>query len=374
MQQHSVTAMVELGRAASVFQHLRSPDQTVYWGDDMADHDDAAPDAVRAIVTRADAKALGLKHYYTGLPCANGHVCERNVSDTHCMDCNRARDAARWSERREASNARRKASWFENHEENLAQGKSRWLERRDECNAKRKASWPERREADNARRRALWDEGAAEYRAAKAPEWAAREAARAAGQTTYVSAEPCKHGHVGLRTVERCRCVECLREKSRRSNIQHPYRQVYGPPMPSHSRMLRDEALAAGQSRYFDGVPCPHGHMAERKVSNATCCECHRLKSLERLNKPGVREKIMQATEERSVRMAQATPGWVDWDAVTQMYAEAARLSWQTGVKHHVDHIVPIRGRNVCGLHVQNNMRVIPAFLNRRKSNKLLED
>lgn len=287
------------------------------------------------IMTRAQAKAAGLKRYYTGQPCVNGHVCERNVTDKHCMDCNRER---------------------------------------------LKATWPDRRDVCNARRKALWDEGAAEYRAAKAPEWAAREAARAAGQTRYLSAEPCKRGHVGLRTVEKCRCVECLRQKSARNNKPGGWRKyskqvlTYGPPMPSLSRMLRDEAIAAGHSRYFDGVPCPHGHIAERRVSNSTCCECHRLSSLERLNKPGVREKIMQATEERSVRMAQATPGWVDWDAVTQMYADAARLSWQTGVKHHVDHIVPIKGRNVCGLHVQNNMRVIPALLNRQKSNKLLED
>lgn len=50
-----------------------------------------------------------------------------------------------------------------------------------------------------------------------------------------------------------------------------------------------------------------------------------------------------------------------------------ARLRTQaTGVKHHVDHIIPLQSDVVCGLHVENNLRVIPATMNIRKSNALL--
>lgn len=55
---------------------------------------------------------------------------------------------------------------------------------------------------------------------------------------------------------------------------------------------------------------------------------------------------------------------------IRAFYNEAARLTWRTGTPHHVDHVIPLQGQNVSGLHVPENMRVIPALENIRKSNK----
>ena len=64
-----------------------------------------------------------------------------------------------------------------------------------------------------------------------------------------------------------------------------------------------------------------------------------------------------------------ATPLWADFDEIRKVYREADRLSAATGVKHNVDHVIPLNHPRVCGLHVHFNMRPIPAAPNMSKGN-----
>lgn len=63
------------------------------------------------------------------------------------------------------------------------------------------------------------------------------------------------------------------------------------------------------------------------------------------------------------------TPSWFDFDLVEVQYKIAARISEITGIQHHVDHVYPLRGKLVSGLHVQGNLRVIAYDANIAKSN-----
>lgn len=76
----------------------------------------------------------------------------------------------------------------------------------------------------------------------------------------------------------------------------------------------------------------------------------------------------------RKTAQINAAPTWltpIHHAQIQEIYDLAAALSVQTGVKHHVDHIVPLRGKTASGLHVPWNLRAIPAGVNCAKANKL---
>jgi len=68
----------------------------------------------------------------------------------------------------------------------------------------------------------------------------------------------------------------------------------------------------------------------------------------------------------------QATPPWVDFDKIKEIYEEADRLSKETGEIYVVDHIVPLNHPLVCGLHVPWNLQILTFSENSKKSNKLI--
>lgn len=68
----------------------------------------------------------------------------------------------------------------------------------------------------------------------------------------------------------------------------------------------------------------------------------------------------------------QRTPPWVDHQAINEVYKRAARLQACLGVPVHVDHILPMHGKTVSGLHVHLNLRPMFAKANLRKSNQFV--
>lgn len=76
------------------------------------------------------------------------------------------------------------------------------------------------------------------------------------------------------------------------------------------------------------------------------------------------------ASARRHAAKLRRTPSWADKDAIAAIYAEAAAMTRETGIEYHVDHIYPLQGRKVSGLHVHTNLRVIPGVENMRKNNR----
>lgn len=81
---------------------------------------------------------------------------------------------------------------------------------------------------------------------------------------------------------------------------------------------------------------------------------------------PTLRARRAKARASRALRM----PAWADAEAIREFYLEAVRMTVKTGVLHEVDHVVPLLGKTVSGLHVECNLQVIPWLENRLKSNR----
>lgn len=73
---------------------------------------------------------------------------------------------------------------------------------------------------------------------------------------------------------------------------------------------------------------------------------------------------------QRRVAKLQRTPPWADEDLIRAVYRQARELTVSTGVMHHVDHIIPLQGRLVSGLHVHTNLQILPWRENVQKKNR----
>lgn len=79
----------------------------------------------------------------------------------------------------------------------------------------------------------------------------------------------------------------------------------------------------------------------------------------------------------RRAKKNSATPSWLtqtDTSKIKSIYKMANSLTKKTGIKHQVDHIVPLVSDIVCGLHVPWNLQVLTASENASKSNKLINE
>lgn len=85
--------------------------------------------------------------------------------------------------------------------------------------------------------------------------------------------------------------------------------------------------------------------------------------------------KVNALSKKRKVGKKQRTPCWlteIDYERIEIQYKLAYYLSKITGITYHVDHILPLHGKYVSGLHTPNNLQVLPATENLQKGTKYL--
>jgi hypothetical protein len=161
------------------------------------------------------------------------------------------------------------------------------------------------------------------------------------------------------------------------------------------------KAVEMNLARYFTGKPCKHGHISERYMKTRTCIQCSNIEGAIRIiknkdaqlarqkkwrdaNKDRIKEsarawlqnnrhKHVANRKSREAAKIQRTPPWLNDGQKFEIecvyrYCSALR---EFGLDYHVDHIVPMRGENVSGLHAPWNLQVIKASENLSKNNRM---
>jgi 5-methylcytosine-specific restriction endonuclease McrA len=182
-----------------------------------------------------------------------------------------------------------------------------------------------------------------------------RKEAVTLGAKFYFTGEPCVRGHIALRKTKGA-CVECVKEDWAVDNERRK-----GKPKT-------EAAIAAGR-RYYE-------KNREAVIARASA----RPAEEKRRNRAEYKDRnvdvVRADTSVRKRRHREATPKWLTKEERLQMrdlYVQARKMTGLTRERYVVDHIVPLRGEEVCGLHVPWNLRVITQDDNLKKSNKLVD-
>ena len=180
------------------------------------------------------------------------------------------------------------------------------------------------------------------------------------------------------------RCKECAREAARKWAVENPERKKQADKAYYRNNF---EKISAANKAYAEK------HAEHLKAKNKEWVERNRqrvnanaLRWVERnyeQSKASCRRyrqnnkaKVNAKTARRNKRSKHATPVWLTpahHREILGMYERAVSASRTTGIPHEVDHIVPLQGKTVCGLHVPWNLSVCPAHENRSKGNKFDE-
>jgi 5-methylcytosine-specific restriction endonuclease McrA len=110
---------------------------------------------------------------------------------------------------------------------------------------------------------------------------------------------------------------------------------------------------------------------ARKRTRNWVCENSDRKREMDKKFAEENRALVRSYKAARRARVRKAIPPWQteeDIFLIQQIYADCERISRETGIPHEVDHIVPLEGKFVNGLHTPSNLRIITAEENNRRT------
>lgn len=154
------------------------------------------------------------------------------------------------------------------------------------------------------------------------------------------------------------------------SNVRNArYRAAHPERLRASSKKRRD-ATKAARNAYNVAYRATHQESVRAYRQKRSEATREYMKTYIPSHKKRRRAYYAAAQMRRQAIKRQAMPVWADQAVISALYREAERLTRETGVKYEVDHIYPLRGETVSGLHCEANLRVVTRSVNRSKSNR----
>jgi hypothetical protein len=202
-----------------------------------------------------------------------------------------------------------------------------------------------------------------------------RYQAMLAGEPKYWTGMPCKNGHIEFRATHSGSCLECRREGDRKRYAADPQGEIVRKQ--AHYAKNADAIRQKRREKYAEN---PEKELATSRVRSAEwrAANPDKVKAQQPLKsayKKANRHKGAALLAKRRAAKKQRTPSWLTEDhlwMIEEAYEIAEVRSRVTGISWHVDHICPLQGKNVFGLHVPWNLQVITAAENIAKGNRFL--
>jgi len=194
------------------------------------------------------------------------------------------------------------------------------------------------------------------------------------GEAKYISDKPCKRGHIGLRVTATGTCIECRIIKSRERYAANPKKAIEKTKeyYKKHSGKIKENRRKKYAQNPEKELITSRKRVAEWRLKNPEKVKAHgALKSAYKKANP--HKSAILLAKRRSAKLKR-TPKWLNQDdlwMIDQIYELCSLRSKLTGILWHVDHVIPLQGKTVSGLHVPSNLRVILRSENLQKSNKL---
>lgn len=206
-----------------------------------------------------------------------------------------------------------------------------------------------------------------------------RKAAIDGGHKGYFTGLPCKSGHVAPRYLSGV-CVECGAISNTKNRLKHPERAREASRLCMAKPGSKERRRAWVERNRETQKARVQAWNAENKERRRAVGLLWREANRDKVRQASKRSRQKDPAREcakvmrRHAAKLSATPPWLNEQhhaEIRAVYQQASMTSAFFGVRFHVDHVIPLRGAEVCGLHVPWNLQVIPAAENHRKSNRL---